>query len=153
MDNALADRLAIRELIELYSDAVTRRDWNATGSVFTHDAVWTIGPPTNIVLHGRAAIAEGIRGMVAPFDVFVQMTHSIVIDLKGDNAAARTIVNGFGHARDGSSGVFALGTYTDALVRDGDQWLFENRRFDSIYIDNTVPTGKAFGPFAAYGAG
>jgi hypothetical protein len=148
MDHTVGDRLAIRELIELYSDAVTRRDWQTTGAVFVDDAIWTIGPPTNITLNGRAAIVEGLTEMVTPFDLFVQMTHSIVIELNGDRAAARTIVNGFGRARDRSTGVFALGTYTDAVVRDGDRWAFQNRRFDAIYIDTAVPPGTAFGPFA-----
>jgi len=147
MERTLGDRLAIRELIELYSDAVTRRDWDATGAVFAPDAIWTIGEPTNIALEGRAAIVAGLRRMVEPFDVFVQMTHSIVIELDGDRAAARTIVNGFGRARDRSAGVFALGTYTDALERADAGWLFTSRRFDAIYVDNSVPPGSAFAPF------
>jgi ketosteroid isomerase-like protein len=144
----LADRFAVREVIELYTDAVTRRDWNAVGGLFAGDAVWAIGAPTNIELGGRAAIVEGLERLVAPFDVFVQMTHSIVIDLDGDRAGARTIVHGFGRARDRSRGAFALGVYTDTLFRDGRRWLFESRRFDPVYIDDSVPPGEAYGPFA-----
>lgn len=119
-DRAIADRLAIREVIELYSDAVTRRDWTTAGAVFAEDAVWSIGPPSDITLHGRAAIAAGVAEMVEAFEVFVQMTHSIVIELKGDRAAARTIVNGFGRLRDRSRGAFALGFYVDELVSHGE---------------------------------
>jgi len=147
-DSTIGDRLAIRELIELYTDAVTRRDWDATGAVFADDAAWSIGPPTNVALEGRRAIVAGLKGMVEPFDVFVQMTHSIVVELDGDRATARTIVHGFGRARDRSTGVFALGAYSDELVRDGDGWLFKSRRFDPLYIDNAVPQGTAYGPFA-----
>jgi ketosteroid isomerase-like protein len=145
MDRAIADRLAIRELIELYSDAVTRRDWETTGAVFADDAVWSIAPPTDIVLHGRAAIATGVAEMVEAFEVFVQMTHSIVIELDGDGASARTIVNGFGRLRDGSRGAFALGTYIDTLIRSGGGWLFQSRRFEPLFIDNAAPAGTAFG--------
>ena len=45
MDRSVSDRLAIREVIELYSDAVTRRDWETTGALFAEDAVWSIAPP------------------------------------------------------------------------------------------------------------
>ena len=149
MDRASSDRLAIRELIELYSDAVTRRDWNTAGAVFAEDAVWTIGAPTNVELRGRAAIAKGVADMVGAFEVFVQMTHSIVVELHGDRATARTIVNGFGRLRDRSRGTFTLGTYHDVLTRNGDGWLFQSRRFEPIFIDTAVPLGTAFGPHAA----
>jgi ketosteroid isomerase-like protein len=146
MDRAIADRLAIREVIELYSDAVTRRDWETTGSVFAEDAVWSIAPPTDIELKGRAAVAKGVAAMIETFEVFVQMTHSIVIALDGDRATARTIVNGFGRLRDGSRGAFALGTYIDTLVRSGDGWLFQSRHFEPLFIDNAAPVGTAYGP-------
>jgi ketosteroid isomerase-like protein len=146
MDHAIADRLAIREVIELYSDAVTRRDWETAGAVFTDDAVWSIAPPTDMELVGRAAIAKGVAQMVEAFEVFVQMTHSIVIAIDGDRASARTIVNGFGRLRDGSRGAFALGTYTDNLVRSADGWLFQSRRFAPLFIDNAPPAGTAYGP-------
>ena len=148
MGGTIIDRLAIRELIELYSDAVTRRDWRTTGSVFVEDAVCSIAPPTDIVLHGRTAIATGVAEMIEAFEAFVQMTHSIVIELDGDRAAARTIVNGFGRLRDGSRGAFALGTYIDVLVRAGDGWLFQRRHFEPLFIDNAAPAGTAYGPNA-----
>ena len=149
MDRASSDRLAIRELIELYSDAVTRRDWSTAGAVFADDAVWTIGTPTNVELRGRAAIVKGVADMVETFEVFVQMTHSIVVTLDCDRATARTIVNGFGRLRDRSAGTFTLGTYHDVLTRDGDGWLFQSRRFEPIFIDAAAPPGTAFGPHAA----
>jgi len=145
MDRALADRFAIRELIELYSDAVTRRDWVTIGAVFAEDAVWSIAPPADIRLQGRAAIAKGVAEMVGAFEVFVQMTHSIVVELDGDRASARTIVNGFGRLRDGARGAFALGTYIDTLARSGDGWLFQSRHFEPLFIDNTAPEGTAYG--------
>jgi len=146
IDSTIGDRLAIREVIELYSDATTRRDWETVGAVFAEDAVWSIAPPTDIVLHGRPAIAKGVAEMVEAFEVFVQMTHSIVIEMNGDRASARTIVNGFGRLRDGSRGAFALGTYIDTLVRSGDGWLFQSRHFEPLFIDNTAPAGTAYGP-------
>jgi ketosteroid isomerase-like protein len=145
MDQTTGDRLAIRELIERYSDAVTLRDWATAGALFKEDALWSIAPPTDVTISGRAAIVDGLRTMIDPFEVFVQMTHSIVIALDGDRATARTIVNGFGRARDGTSGAFALGTYTDLILRDGDGWLFQSRRFDPLFIDNSSPMGQAFG--------
>jgi ketosteroid isomerase-like protein len=146
MQSAIADRLAIREVIELYSDAVTRRDWETVGAVFAGDAIWIIAPPTDMTLRGRPAIAKGVAEMVETFEVFVQMTHSIVIELNGDRAGARTIVNGFGRLRSGSSGAFALGIYVDELVRTGGGWLFQSRRFDHLFIDNAAPAGTAYGP-------
>ena len=149
MDRTSSDRLAIRELIEFYSDAVTRRDWKAAGAVFAEDAIWTIGAPTNVELRGRAAIAKGVAEMVEAFEVFVQMTHSIVVELDGNRATARTIVNGFGRLRDRSAGTFTLGTYHDTLMRSGEEWLFVSRRFEPIFVETATPAGTAFGPHAA----
>ena len=42
----LADHLAIRSLLDRYTDGVNRRDWAAVERVFATDGVWDCGGPT-----------------------------------------------------------------------------------------------------------
>ena len=59
------DRLAIRELIERYSDALNRRDFAVLAGLFTPDARWSADPPFDIAFEGEA-IAPSIGGMLEP---------------------------------------------------------------------------------------
>jgi hypothetical protein len=50
-------RLAIRELLESYADAVTRRDAEAWGATWAEDAEWSLPDYPEIgTTHGREAI-------------------------------------------------------------------------------------------------
>ena len=82
MDRAIGDRLAIRELIELYSDAVTRRDWETAGAVFAEDAVFVFPDGKDYV--GLPAIIEMERAAFA--GTSPSPTPRIMI--LGDNAVA-----------------------------------------------------------------
>ena len=48
--SALAERFAIRELIDRYSYAVNERDWAALESCWAEDGVWDVGKPLNFKL-------------------------------------------------------------------------------------------------------
>ena len=68
---ALGDRIAIRDVIDRYSDAVTRRDWPNVGATFHDDAVWSVGGGFNLEYRSRENIEAGllIRGGTAPVRV------------------------------------------------------------------------------------
>lgn len=139
-----ADRLALRDLVDRYSTAVTLGDVAAIAAVYAEDAEWRVDPPFGICLRGREAIAEGLRGMLAAQAFIVQMVHSAVIDLDGDRARLRCVVQEVGRAADGTSGMTMYGLYEDeARKRDG-RWLFTRRRFRPLLLDTAAPPGTAF---------
>jgi hypothetical protein len=78
------DRLAIQDLINQYSDAVTRADWDQCEAVFAPDAIWE-GPP-GIRYENRAAFLEILKGTTSN-DLLIQTPHSSVVTLTGADLA------------------------------------------------------------------
>jgi len=141
---ALSDRLAIREVIDRYSDAATRRAWGDLGATFHDAAVWSAGPPFNLEHRSREAIVAGLGAGVGALEFLVQMTHSVVIELDGDRATVRTVINEVARNPAQKSGLFLLGIYNDALSRRNGRWGFDRRHFEPLYLDTAWIAGQAF---------
>jgi ketosteroid isomerase-like protein len=127
------DRLAIRELLEAYSDAVCNVDADAWGATWAEDGVWElpdypeIGKITgknNIVVAWKAAMA-GYPGIV-----FVATPGSIIVT--GDTASSRSYTSEVFNDKDGVTNRHR-GRYEDVLVKRAGKWLFKNRRFKNIH--------------------
>lgn len=128
----IEDRVAIRELLEAYADAVTRCDAADWGNLWTDDSVWSLPDyPQYPDTRGKAAIvAMWVEAMKAyPGIMFQAWPGSIVVD--GDRAEVRSwtseVYDKDGHVhRD-------RGRYDDVCVRVGGRWLFQNRSFRNIH--------------------
>jgi len=142
----LSDRLAIREVIDRYSDAVTRRAWPDVGATFHPAGIWTAGAPLNLELRTRDGIQAGFSAGVGALEFLVQMTHSVVIELQGDRALARTVINEVARNATQRTGLYLLGIYHDTLSRQDGRWGFERRHFEPLYLDTTWIEGTAFPP-------
>jgi uncharacterized protein (TIGR02246 family) len=129
--NNLADHVAVRHVVDRYSDALNWRDWDVLEGLFTEDAVWVVTAPTGEVqeqLEGRHGVATGIRGLVEnPRGEVVQMNHATVVHVTGDRATARSTMESTYWFPDGTRKLlFAM--YDDNLVREQDgEWRFERR--------------------------
>jgi len=139
---AALDRLAIREVIERYTDALNRRDFAAMAALFTDDAGWSVDAPFNLRFEG-AAIATSIAAMIGRHAFLLQMTHAIVVDVEGDHAVAHTTIHEVAQAADGASGLNSFGLYHDRLVRTAEGWRFVERRFAPFYLDTAPLPGMA----------
>jgi uncharacterized protein (TIGR02246 family) len=132
--NNLADHVAVRHVIDQYTDALNWRDWDVLESLFTEDAVWLAAAPTGEAQEqreGRHGIASGIRGLVEGSgrgDV-VQMNHATNIHIDGDRATARSTMESEYFLPDGARlRMYAL--YDDVLVRESDgEWRFHRREW------------------------
>lgn len=128
----LEDRIAIRELIESYADAVCRvdaEDWIAT---WAEDGVWSMPDyPEMGEVHGREAILDTWKTAMEhyPGIVFVGTPGAIVID--GDRATVRSYTS---ETYD-QAGVTKRdrGRYDDVCVKRNGQWLFQSRTFKNIH--------------------
>jgi hypothetical protein len=141
------DRLAIRELIELYSLSVTLRDWEAVGSCFHPAARWH----TNVGhdFHTRQGVQDGIRASAEAMEFLVQMSHGVVIrELTPERATANVVLNEIGSFIGRDAGVFVLGVYYDTLVKHEGRWVFLERNFQAHYIDPAKPRGRQFVDYA-----
>ena len=126
------DRLAIRELLETYADAVTRCDAAAWGATWAEDAEWSLPDYPEIgTTSGREAIvAMWVEAMKHyPCIIFQAWPGSIEID--GDRA---TVVSYTSEVYD-QDGVTKRdrGVYHDMCVKENGQWLFQHRTFKNIH--------------------
>lgn len=133
------DRLAVRELLDAYADAVTQRDAAAWGATWAEDAEWSLPDYPEIgTTRGRAAIvAMWVEAMKAyPGIMFEAWPGSIVIS--GNRATMRSYTAEV-YDKDGAT-LRDRGVYEDTCVKINGHWLFASRSFRNIHRQK-APTG------------
>ncbi|QXQ07109.1 nuclear transport factor 2 family protein [Sphingosinicellaceae bacterium] len=122
----LADRIAVRERIESYNDAVFRRDADDWAECWAEDAEWVVGQNA---ASGRAAIRElwlKLMGGLGAAGMYVAHG-SVAID--GDHAESRSYMLEMLKRLDGTE-MLVSGRYDDKLRRDADgEWRFMARSY------------------------
>lgn len=135
----LDDRLAIRELIEAYADAVCRRDAAAWSATWAEDAEWSIPDvPGFGTPKGRAAIVSIWQEAMAHFPGLLFRAWPGSIEVTGDHAAVRSYTSET-YDRDGRT-FRDEGLYEDHCVKLDGQWLFASRTFRRLRSD-AAPAG------------
>jgi SnoaL-like domain len=139
--SSLADRFAIRELIDRYCYAVNERDWTVLESCYTEDAVWDVGKPLNFRLEGRKAIVDIASTKISEEDYVVQTPHATMIWLDGPKARAHSTIKEVVRHKDGAGGIQILATYADDLVKVAGEWRFKVRAYRVTNIEFNAPAG------------
>ncbi len=126
------DRLAIRELLETYADAVTRRDAQTWGATWAEDAEWSLPDyPELGTTRGRPAIVamwiEAMKGY--PGIMFEAWPGSI--EVSGESATMRSYTSEV-YDQDGVT-MRDRGVYEDTCVKVDGRWLFRSRSFRNIH--------------------
>jgi hypothetical protein len=143
-NSALADRFAIRELIDRYSYSVNERDWPALESCYTEDAVWDVGKPLSFRLEGRKSIVEIASSKISEEDFVVQIPNATVIWLDGDKARAHSTMTEVVRSKGGAAGIQILATYADELVKVKGEWRFKVRTYRVTNIEFKPPAGDCY---------
>jgi ketosteroid isomerase-like protein len=135
------DRLAIQDLINRYSDAVTRADWDQCEAVYAPNVLWE-SPALGLRCEGRAAFMEMMRG--TPTDsLLVQTPHASVITLTdNDHARATTTIHELIRGMSGHglpSDLEHYGVYIDEIERIDGDWKFTHRLFVLLYRGEGSP--------------
>ncbi len=134
------DRLAIRELLDTYADAVTRRDAEAWGATWAEDAEWSLPDYPEIgTTSGREAIVAMWVGAMDhyPGIMFEAWPGSIQID--GETATMRSYT---AEVYDQGEQVLRdRGQYDDVCVKVGGAWRFKSRTFRNIHRQSGPKTG------------
>ena len=126
-----ADRQAIREVMDAYSDAVFRHnaeDWIAN---WAQDGVWRM-PGVDVT--GRAAIKAAWVQAMSGFKLAGFFSAPGHIAVLGDQAEARSYTQEVLELHAGGV-IRIIGTYDDTLVKQGGQWLFSSRRYRVLRQD------------------
>lgn len=140
--NDPADELAIRDLVNRFTDAVNMARPDDLGDLFTPDGQWIVpGMPET----RGDAIPGLLATLLGNFDFLVQMLLAGRVVVEGDSARARWHIGEVGRGHDGGGSQF-YGVYHDRLVRTAGGWRFATRRFDFTYRGRVEMGGRAYEP-------
>ena len=133
---AAEDRLAIRERIEAYSDAVFRHDADAWIANWAEDGVWHL-PALGLDLTGRPAIRAAWEQAMSAFAMAGFFAVPGAIEINEDMATARSYTQEILVAKDGGGVRKIVGAYDDTLVKRDGQWLFARRAYNVLHDEQT----------------
>ncbi|WP_309604499.1 nuclear transport factor 2 family protein [Phenylobacterium sp.] len=128
-DGSVEDRLAIRERIEAYSDAVFRHDADAWIANWADDGVWRL---PGIDVAGKTQIKAAWQGAMSAFAVAGFFATPGAIEVRGDRASVRVytqevLIDHAGAVRR------IIGAYDDELVKTKGAWLFASRSYKILH--------------------
>jgi SnoaL-like domain len=140
---AVEDQLEIQGLAARFSDAVNERNVEVfRGLWMSNRPVWEIGSPLQSRAEGLDEIVALLRRLMQAEQYFMQMTHSGVIEIKGDQATARFVMRERGRGE--STYYDNLAVYEDVLVREAGGWRFAKRSYRYRFLDQNPFGGDAF---------
>lgn len=126
------DRLAIRDLLDAYSDAVCRVDAEAWGALWAEDGEWALPDYPEIgTTHGRVTIVAMWVAAMANYPGILFVTTPGSIEVDGDRAMVRAYTSEV-FDQDGIT-KRDRGEYHDICVKIDGRWLFQRRSFRNLH--------------------
>jgi 3-phenylpropionate/cinnamic acid dioxygenase small subunit len=126
------DRQDISDLLVRYATGIDRKDWPLFRTVFTGDCELDYGEIGT--WSGVDAVAEFMEKAHAMAGHTMHRITNHAISIDGDNAVARSYIDGLIMAADNTSGVNAIGYYDDEIVRTNEGWRIARRRFTPVRV-------------------
>lgn len=139
----LSDRIALKEVVDLFSNYADTKDNDAQVALFTQDA------EVNIVIdgkqlmsmHGRDEIAKAFGGSMTQYSAVFHMNGQQTVNIDGDTASgtAYSFVTLVEQNDDGNKTTSHQGVrYTDEYRKVEGQWLISKRTSNFIWRDDLV---------------
>ena len=127
----LADKFALKELIDWVSILADRKDFNKQVQLFTENAhSETFASGKSILkLQGRAAMAEAFDSFLKGFDTIYHFNGQQVVNINGDKATgiAYCTVSLIGNEQGKKMKTTIGAVYQDDYVREDGRWLIDRR--------------------------
>jgi ketosteroid isomerase-like protein len=130
----LEDRIAIREVLETYADAVNRVDEALWASLWVEDSSWDLSHyPELGIVHGKTAIVDLWRGAMPHYPKlgFMVTIGSIIVD--GETAKATAYISEVYEDPETGKDKRARARYNDNLVKRGGEWFLQSRSFTIMH--------------------
>lgn len=127
-EGSFEDRLALRDLLDAYADAVNRGDSEAWAATWDEGGLWSL--PGFGIIEGKATIVDTWRAAMRAFPEIVFRAWPGSIEIHGETAAMRTYTEEI-FLRDAALHR-TLGIYDDVCRRIEGRWLFTERRFQPL---------------------
>ena len=147
LSGEVADRLAIKTLIDAYSHCADRRETQKQTDLFTNDATIEVydSEPRNTkpraIIHGHTELAAGFATL-KKYDVTMHFNGQSTIQLNGDQATGETYC--LAHhlwMESGKRMLMVMGIrYYDTFTRLTGQWLFAKRQLIFDWVDKRPST-------------
>lgn len=133
MSTQFEDRLAIRELLEHYADAVTCVDADAWGATWAEDGVWELPEYPQIgTVRGRDNIVAIWKAAMPNYPKLLFLSHPGVIEMHGARAHVRSYTSeAYNPSPEVTQRVHGL--YEDVVVKRNGSWLFLSRKFRTVH--------------------
>lgn len=126
------DRLAIRELLDAYADAVNRNDPADWGMTWAEDGTWSMPDyPQFPTVSGRDAIVATWKEAMTQFPGIVFVASLGEIRIEGDRATVRSYTSEVYDQMGATKR--DRGRYDDICVKRDGRWLFLSRTFRNIH--------------------
>ncbi len=125
----LEDRIAIRELIESYNDAVMRFDGDAWAENWRDDAAWSL--PGVGEIKGKENFFPVWQQAMSGFSFVGFFASAGPISVDGDTAQGTWYQQEFLHQKDGVKRV-VTGRYEDDYIKIDGRWYFQKRVYDVL---------------------
>ncbi|MFP6817587.1 MAG: nuclear transport factor 2 family protein [Pseudomonadales bacterium] len=130
----LEDRLAIRELVDSYNDAVMRFDGEAWASNWRDDATWSLPGAGDIT--GKDKFFPIWENAMANFTFAGFFASAGPMTIDGDSAHATWYQQEFLHQKDGVKRS-VTGRYEDDYVKVDGRWYFQKRVYEVLNTEET----------------
>ena len=128
-----------------FSDAVNYNNPDALSALWGAASVWEVGEPYVSRASGREEIVALFRRLRQSWALFVQLTHSGVIEFQTANAAtARWPGREVARSPDGTQSYDNLAIYEDCLERAEGAWCFGSCAYHYIWLSEARFSGDRF---------
>ncbi len=121
----LEDRMALRELLDAYADAVCRHDAAAWATTWVEDCLWVL--PGFGEFSGKALVVDTWQTAMEAFPGIVFRAWPGAMTIDGDRASMRSYTSET-YTRDGVTH-HDMGVYDDICSKVGGRWHFVSRNF------------------------
>ncbi len=129
------DRLAIRELVESYNDAVMRFDGEAWASNWRDDASWTL--PGVGEIQGKDRFFPVWQQAMSAFSFVGFFASAGPIHVDGDTARGTWYQQEFLHQKDGVKRTIT-GRYQDEYLKADGRWYFQKRVYEVLNAEESA---------------
>lgn len=133
-DGAIEDRVALRELLDSYADAVNQRDAQAWGALWTDDAVWSFPdiPEFGTIIGKQNIIATWLHAMTL-FPGVVFEANPGKIEVRANEGWMRSYTTEVYNDPETAACRRDKGVYEDQLAKIDGVWRFQNRVFRYLH--------------------
>jgi len=139
------DRLALRELLDIYADASIRHDIDDIAECWSNDGLWCFELGE---FRGKEEIRQALFGLKDQYggvhraDIRLYTSSPGDLDIDGQTAWGRSYASIFAAVSGTNISSEVFGVYEDKYVKEDGVWLFKSRKFHTLHAKSFAHSAK-----------